>query len=246
VSLVRVSFLRVFAEIKRYLLNLISSLLIFVIIFTLIVLGFKVTGQMGSDLFKNTAVGYFVWLASMSPLTDLSWTIMSDMQRGIIEQIFISPYGPVLIYSMYELALNVLILPIIYLMMIIIFSMANISIAVHPSFFYYMIMAMLQMGGIGLALAGLTLRYKRTQAVLNLAQFAIVGFLFLNPQGWVKLFVPLVPHFQAMGTASGRVAPSIELFFYSTSGTVLYIALGIFMFSIFVKSTLRRGDLSMY
>ena len=238
--------IRILAEMRRYLLNLISSLFIFVIIFTLIAFGFKSFNQSGTETFRNTAVGYFVWIATLSSLTDLSWTIMGDMQRGMIEQVFISPFSPLLIYSVYEIVMNLFVFPIIYGIMVIIFKMAGMSLLVHPSFFYFLIMVMAQATGIGFILAGLTLKYKRTNALLNLAQFLILGLLFLNVEGWAGALVPIQPHFLAMKIASEGTFPPLELFLTSTLGTVLYIAIGVWIFDVFLKITLKDGDLSMY
>ena len=238
--------IRILAEMRRYLLNLISSLFIFVIIFTLIAFGFKSFNQSGTETFRNTAVGYFVWIATLSSLTDLSWTIMGDMQRGMIEQVFISPFSPLLIYSVYEIVMNLFVFPIIYGIMVIIFKMAGMSLLVHPSFFYFLIMVMAQATGIGFILAGLTLKYKRTNALLNLAQFLVLGLLFLDVEGWAGALVPIQPHFLAMKIASEGTLPPVELFLTSTLGTVLYIAIGVWIFDVFLKITLKDGDLSMY
>ncbi len=246
IHLVRGTFTRVLGEMKRYLLNLLSSIVIFLIIFLLIAFGFKSFGQGQSLTFKNTAVGYFVWMAIMINLTDLSWTIMSDMQRGIVEQVFISPFGPLIVYTTYELLALLIELPIAYLMMLLIFSMAGMSVAVHPSFFYFLILAMLQSLGLGYILAGLTLRYKRTQALLNLAQFAVIGLLFIDTNKWIEVLIPITPYFKAMTIASQKLAPSWEYFFITTIGTILYITFGALIFSLFSRITLKRGELSMY
>ncbi len=246
IYLIRGTFTRVIGEMKRYLLNLFSSIIIFLIIFLLIALGFKNFGQGQSLSFRNTAVGYFVWMSVMMNLTDLSWTIMNDMQRGIIEQVFISPFGPLVVYTTYEILMLIIELPIVYGMMVLIFSIAGMSISVHPSFFYFLIIAMLQSLGIGYILAGVTLKYKRTQALLNLAQFALIGLLFVNTNKWAMTLVPIAPHFRAMSTASEGASPSWEYFAVSTLGTIIYIAVGIYIFSLFAKSTLKRGELSMY
>lgn len=246
IHLVRGTLIRVIGEMKRYLLNLISSIIIFLIIFLLIALGFKTFGQGQSLSFRNTAVGYFVWMSVMINLTDLSWTIMNDMQRGIIEQVFISPFGPLVVYTTYELLLLVIELPIVYGMMVLIFSMANMSVHVHPSFFYFLVLAMLQSLGMGYVLAGVTLKYKRTQALLNLAQFALIGLLFVSTNKWLMTLVPIAPHFRAMSVASEGKVPSWEYFLITAIGTALYMAIGVFIFSLFSKSTLKKGELSMY
>ncbi len=237
---------RSLAEMKRYLPNLLASFSIFLIIFSLIALGFDKFGQAGSETFRGTAVGYFVWIVTMSSLTNLSWTLMMDMQRGIVEQVFLSHFHPLLVYSVYQLVDALFTFPVIYLMMVLIFKMAGMSVLVHPSFFYFLALVMLQSAGIGFALAGLTLRFKRTQAILNLVQFLVLGLLFLDSSGWKGIVIPIAPQFEAMKVAAEGGLPPISAFIASTIGTVLYITAGAVVFSIMMRSVLKRGELSTY
>ena len=236
---------RMIVEMKRY--YMISSIIVIVIIFVLIVLGFRsFGGPAASESLKDTALGYFLWTVMLFSMTDLSWTIMNEMQRGIIEQEFLSPFGPATVFLMYEVAYAAVTLPIFYGMMVIIFSMAGMSIAVPPTFFLFLIGALIQSMGIGMILAGITLRFKRTNALLQLAQFAVIGLLFLDASGWKALVIPISPYFKIMkGIIAGNgFDPKFALF--TAAGTLIYAVVGMLFFKYFERGTRIRGDLSVY
>ncbi len=238
---------RIFIEMKRYYLNFLSSIVVMIIIFLLIVLGFKsFGGSAASGTLRDTAIGYFMWMTMLFTLTDLSWTIMNEMQRGIIEQEFLSPYGPLAVFAAYQFSSILFNLPLLYGMMVVIFSLAGVSIKVPPVFFLYLVAAMIQTMGMGMMLAGITLRFKRTNALLQLVQFAVIGLLFLDARGFKAMIIPVSPYFYIMKKILSGESPEGATVLFALIGTAIYLAAGLLVFKFFERAVRIRGDLTTY
>ena len=241
-------FKRFIAEFKRYYLNTISFFITITIIFYLIVLGFRSFGgapNMSGSL-QSTAIGYFTWIMVISVLTELSWNLMNEMNRGIIEQIFLSPYGPIKIYSYGQIVSLILNIPFLYLVMLIIFKMADLRIMVPPAFFLNMVFLLLQTYGFGMILGGITLKFKRTQALLQISQFAIIGLLVLSPEGKLGFLIPISPHFKIFRMIMEGQSISLTMWFKIFIASLVYYYIGMKIFSYFVRLVKKNGELSIY
>ncbi|MCD6449727.1 MAG: hypothetical protein J7L34_04390 [Thermotogaceae bacterium] len=247
INLFKGTFLRSVTEIKRYFLNWMSSMISMFIIYFLIIFGFKTFGgpSMGNTV-QAAALGYFTWLLMLTTMGDLSWTIMNEINRGMIEQEFLSPYGPLAVFIFYELSNLLMTFPILFFMMIVMFSFAGISITLPVSFYIIMLLAMLQSMGMGFILGGITLMYKRTNALLQLMQFAVIGFLFISAHGWKAIFVPIAPHFALMKDILAGKSLDGVYFMYTILGTILWLLIGFTVFRFFERKVRISGNLSLY
>ncbi len=240
-------FLRVLAEFKRYYLNTISTFVTLTIIFALIAFGIRnFAGASMGDSLRDTAVGYFAWTAILTTVGDLSWTLMNEMSRGLIEQVFTSPFGPLTVYTLYEAVNLIISLPLLYLLMVVIFLLAKVSLAVPASFFLILVTMMIQSMGIGLVFGGITLKFKRTNALLQVVNFAVIGLFFLKIPKWAWIFVPISPHFHLMKSVLGGEGFDVFGYFLSLLSTVIYLFIGILTFNFFVRSVKKTGDLTVY
>ena len=246
-NLFKGAFLRSITEMRRYFLNWASNIVSMFIIYFLIIFGFKTFGGPSiGDTVQAVALGYFTWLLMLTTMGDLSWTIMNEVNRGMIEQEFLSPYGPLAVFIFYELSNLLLSFPLLFLMMILMFSFARISIALPISFYVVMLLAMLQSMGMGFILGGITLMYKRTNALLQLAQFAVIGLLFIDAHGFRAMFIPIAPHFAIMKDLLAGKGLNGVYFIYTVIGTILWLCLGAAVFKFFERKVRTSGNLSLY
>ncbi len=240
-------FKRSFTEMKRYYVNYLSTIITMFIIYTLIILGVKsIGGPSAGDTLQATAIGYLTWIAVLMTLTDLSWTIMNEMQRGIIEQEFLSPYGPLAVFIFYEISNLILNVPIMIGMMYGMFAVAGISLEINPLFFILLILLMAQSQGIGFILGGLTLKLKRTNALLQLIQFAVIGLLFVKTEGLQKVFIPISPYFELLRKVFNATPIQSYEVFFTIIGTFFWLFIGIVIFNFFEKVVRKEGALSIY
>lgn len=240
--------LRVFSELKRYYLNTISFFTIMTMLFYFIILGVTKFGNpvtLGEGI-QALAIGYIVWFTFIGTITDLSWTIINEMSIGLIEQAFISPVGPSVIYLFYQFSNFLIMIPFEFLILIVVFKIAGLSLAIPPTFLLALILLMLQGYGIGLILAGITLRFKRTQALLNIVQFAIIGLLLGDIKGILKYIVPANGYMKILRNIINGSKTTFNDWFYMIVSALLYIAIGILLFNYFANKVRKRGEIAQY
>ena len=247
INLFKGTFLSAIAEHKRYYLNTISTLAVMILIFYFMIIGVNRFGSptsLGNTL-QGIAIGYFVCIALLSTLVDLSWTIINEMNIGIIEQSFLSPLGPSIIYLFYQLSNFIFMMPLILLMMVIIFKMAGLSIIVPGEFFIILILLIFQGYGIGFMLAGITLRFKRTQALLQIIQFGIIAFLIASFKGIFKFIVPANAYVAAMRMSINNNPIDFNYWIGMIVSTVVYLIIGMLIFSYYSNKVRKRGEIAI-
>ncbi|MDK2886008.1 MAG: type transport system permease protein [Thermosipho sp. (in: thermotogales)] len=240
--------LRTFSELKRYYLNTLTSFAIMTMIFYFIIVGINKFGNpavLGESI-QAIAIGYVVWMALIGTVTDLSWTIINEMSIGLIEQSFISPIGPTLIYLSYQLSNFIFVIPLEIIIMMIVFKIAGISILIPPIFLIVLMLLMIQGYGIGLMIAGVTLRFKRTQAILNLIQFGIIGVLMGNYKGIWKYVVPANGFVRILRNIINNNRTTLNDWLYMFVSSAMYIIIGILVFDFFAKLVRKRGEIAQY
>ncbi|MBB6062660.1 ABC-2 type transport system permease protein [Thermosipho japonicus] len=240
--------LRVISELKRYYLNTISFFTIMTMLFYFMVLGVTKFGNPANlgESIQALAIGYIVWFTFLGTITDLSWTIINEMSIGLIEQAFISPVGPSTIYLFYQFSNFLIMIPFEFLILIVVFKIAGIPLIIPMSFIIALILMMLQGYGIGLVLAGITLRFKRTQALLNIAQFAIIGLLLGDYKGIVKYIVPANGYMKILRNLIEGSSLRFSDWIYMITSSLLYIFIGVILFNYFADAVRKRGEISQY
>ncbi|QTA38824.1 hypothetical protein JYK00_04775 [Thermosipho ferrireducens] len=247
-NLFKGTLLRVIAEIKRYYLNTLSTFAVMILIFYFMVIGINRFGSpasLGNNL-QGVAVGYFVWIALLGALVDLSWTIINEMSIGIIEQSFLSPLGPGVIYLFYQLSNFIFMMPLTLFMMVVIFKMAGLSILVPKEFFIILILLIFQGYGIGFILSGITLRFKRTQALLQIVQFAIISFLIASFDGIYKFLVPANAYVVAMRMTMNNKPIDSYYWIGMIVSTLAYLTIGMLIFSYYSNKVRKKGEIAVY
>ncbi|SHH46940.1 hypothetical protein [Thermosipho atlanticus] len=240
--------LRSFTEVKRYYLNTLTSFGIMTMIFYFIVVGINKFGNpavLGESV-QAIAIGYIVWMALIGTMTDLSWTIINDTNIGLIEQTFISPIGPTVIYLLYQFSNLIIVIPMELVIMVIVFKIAGIPVLIPLSFFIALVLLMIQGYGIGLVLAGMTLKFKRTQSILTLLQFGIVGVLMGNYEGIWKYIVPANGFIQIFKNIVNGKGTTLNDWFYMLISSSIYVIAGILIFECFARIVRRKGEIAQY
>lgn len=239
----------------RYLFNTLSSLITLYIVFALMFYGAKSigSGTMGlGDTLEAMFAGYVTWMLALTGCTDLAWSITNEAQTGTLEQLCLSPLGYrwILAFSQsFNLATNVLLVGVLTLSM----SLTT-GQSIHLDFLSVIPVVTaiyLQAVGLGFALAGLALMYKRIQAFFQVVQFALIGILFVPLDTLVAArYLPLamgralLQEVLLRGTMLWRVpwAEVAPVF----GSTILWMAIGLGCFAAAESRARRRGLLGQY
>ncbi len=219
-------FKREFVYLKRYFFNFIGGFVTLYVVFLLIFLGFRGLAG-GTDMYGtglgNLIVGYVLWVFAMMIYQDISYNLFNEAREGILEQLYMSPFGYVRVTAfrlIASLAINFIMAVVILLaMMLSTGRFLNLDLI---SLFPLVILLLVPISGLGFILGGLQLLYKRIQSILQVVQFLLVGVIVAPIHlGWTQLLP---------GTMASHLVREVmvgEVFITALPFSKILIALGI-------------------
>ncbi|MGK0619294.1 ATP-binding cassette domain-containing protein [Meiothermus cerbereus] len=175
-----------------------------------------------------------------------------EAQTGTLEQVFLTPYGPIpllLVRNLAGLGTQLLLMGSIALVLLLI---TGARLSFTPLLLLPITTVLLGGYGLGFAMASLALLFKRVQQLLGISQFLLIFLLQypLEGSGWLaKLgyFVPLVPGADLTRQMMAKEAAlDWNLLGLALLNGLAYLALGIVVFSRAVQAAKRRGLLFGY
>ena len=240
---------------RSYGFNTVIQFLTLAILFAMIYFGAKVlVGQ--KSTFGNTTtaliLGYWIWMGILMSFSQFAWSIITYAEQGLLEQLFMTPWQLKRIIAV-EAAGDFLISTTLNLLMLLLFMLITGRwLRLEPLTTATLYVLILLPGyGIGYALAGLAMRFKNIQAIFNITQFAIVIFeaLPVNTHPWMKIF-PFAPGLRMLiqhvqkGTLLWQFSAQDLAVLIAQS--VVYLALGLFIYSQLEDAARERGLLAHY
>jgi len=252
------------AEIKRswiqfirYPSEAITLVITFVAIFVGIFYGFQYmaggASQFGDRLDK-IIVSYLLWSLTLYALTGMAWAIQGEAQAGTLEQVFLSPYNPIIVFLLRALAdLLVQLAVIVTAFVVIMFITQRKDINFTPLAILPLITVMLATYGLGYVMGGLTLVFKRIMNLIQLSQFAMI-FLVMTPvedwQGNWRIathFLPMMPGAGMIRALAINHAPfdAMQLLVSFING-LAYFLLGMYLFHLAERHAKLKGLLGGY
>jgi ABC-2 type transport system permease protein len=214
--------------------------------------------NLGTGL-EDAVISYLLWTLSLFVLGGMAWGIQTEAQTGILEQIFLAPFGPVLVFLFRAIADLVTQSVLVLAAMGIIIAVTRVQLHFSPMVIFPLFTLMLGTYGLGFLLAGMTLLFKRAQNVIQLSQGVIFVLVFIPVEKWPALagklggFVPLAPSAGVLrllmatsstGGAGNALTP--ELAAIALINGVLYFGLGMLLFVVADREARKRGLLGGY
>ncbi|HHX27990.1 MAG: hypothetical protein ACOX5Q_10510 [Bacillota bacterium] len=239
----------------RYLFNMLSGFVTLYMVFALLFFGAKSIGGSAIDLgdtLEGIFAGYLTWMLAMMGSTELAWNVTNEAQTGTFEQQYLSPVGYRWIAVFTESFNFVYNVSLIFLIALVMAATTGQEIHLHlGSTLPVMLSVYIQATGLGFALAGLALMYKRVQSFFQVVQFLMVGF-FLIPWDrfpWAR-YLPLAASqrvLQRIIMNGDRIwqLPAADLILVLCV-TVTYVALGAALFALAESKAKERGVLGQY
>ncbi|HHY98373.1 MAG TPA: ABC transporter permease [Firmicutes bacterium] len=238
----------------RYIFNTLSGFVSIYLIFCFIFFGMKAFAKPGPSLdssLEGTVVGFFVWTLALFAFSELSWDLINEAQTGTLEQLYLAPCGFKWL-SIFNLLTN-LTVNIVASTILLLAMMATTGrwlnldiISIVP----LLLMTVLTAYGVGFALGGLALIFKRIQAFFQIMQFVFIGCLVIPWRlAWAK-FLPL-----SLGNALiyRIMADGVRLWELPLGDVLMatgiglgYLTLGLLVFSACERAAKGRGLLGHY
>ena len=241
---------------KRYIVNSVSSLVSIYMIFILIFAGLQSvskyanTGALEGSL-EGTIVGFFVWTFTIYAFSNLSWNLMNEAQTGTLEQLYLAPCGFKWVGA--ATLMSDFVFSFVPIMLLLFAMMATTGRWLRVdmvSLVPLLLITLLGAYGVGFALGGLALVFKRIQALFQIMQFVFIGLLVIPVHVPGVKCMPLalgndlIRTVMVDGVRLWRLPPG-DIVTAAAVGAV-YLAVGIVIFSLCERVARNRGLLGHY
>lgn len=215
-------------------------------------------GFQGSNSALASLVGFVMWYFLVIAVGALSTNLQSEAEQGTLEQLFLIPAGTAqLLLARLGSAISRGSLSIA-----VIFGVMMLATGVRPIWrlgpaLVVILISLVGLVGVGYALVGLTLLYKRTGSLIglvNLILLIIMGIFndaTVGPVAVVVRVLPLAYGSRLLQQALGEVAPpagsvwAIDLFGL-TLNSLIYLIAGLAIFRKAERTARQRGVLAHF
>ena len=186
-----------YIELKRYPLNTVSELVVIYGFFLLLFFGIRIfsSGNVaGSDgTSSEIIVGYLMWVWALTAFQLPSQQLAEEAAHGTLEQLYMSPYGFRWIMAAQtsaQFAYSCLIIGLLWLMVTLTSGRRlHLDLA---SLLPLILASLVGIYGVGIALGGLALVFKRISSLLQLMNFGIIALIAIPIQQFpLMTYLPL-------------------------------------------------------
>lgn len=237
----------------RYPINAVLGLVIGVFFFGLMFYGgTAIAGQAITDSIEGLIVGYFLWTLSLGAYQGILSDIRSEADWGTLERHFTTPFGfgPVMFAKALAIVFRTFLTSGVVLAVMLLMTGTTLDLNVL-TVVPVATLAIFSALGIGFAMGGLGVLYKRIGNVAGLLQFAFIGLISAPAFDiWWTKFLPL-----AQGSAMLQVAMKDGTRLWEFDPVALgilvgtaafYVALGYVAFVLATRRARRLGVLGDY
>ena len=241
-------------ELLRYLPNTVSTVVTFYAIFLMFFLGIRVIGgpETTGASSEYLIVSMVLWFLALMAMQGIGWEITNEATRGTLEQLYMSPVGTwkILLSRMIgNVVVNLSIMVVVlFLNMLTAGVWLDFDLLTLAPLLFLTVVCML---GVGFMVAGLALVFKQIQAFLQIAQFIFFAL--------VAVPVSLSPWLEALPVVRGAsmiraaMTEGVTLLEFSSldwtllvANTVVYFALGVFLYKLAERRAMNKGLLGQY
>lgn len=237
----------------RYPVNAVTGLVIGVFFFGLMFYGGRlVAGRALTDSIEGLVVGYFLWTLALGAYQGVNRDIQSEASWGTLERHYMTPYGfgPVVFAKGAAVVVRTFCTSSVVLAAMLVMTGTTLRLGL-VTVVVVGTLAVASAMGLGLAMGGLSVLYKRVSNVASLLQFAFIGLVsapaFDLP--WTRA-LPLV---QGSAMLQRAMNDGVRLWEFEPTalavlvGTaVVYLGLGYGVFVLATRRARRLGVLGDY
>ncbi|WP_254537736.1 ABC transporter permease [Halomarina litorea] len=237
----------------RYAFNTVTSLVTIYVFFALLVFGGReLAPQAIANTLDGIVVGFFLLLMATVAYADLSWDLTREAQWGTLEQLYMSPQGFGRVVAV-KTGVNLLVSfgygAVLLALMV---ATTGVSLALDPLTVVPLgLLTLASAVGVGFALGGLALVFKRIENLFQLVQFAFVALVALPvEEAPVLKLLPLSLGSHLLRRAMGE---GVALWDLPTGDLALlcltaagYLGCGYVLFRRLSREARRRGTLGQY
>jgi ABC-2 type transport system permease protein len=253
-DLFRVEFKRSWLTFTRYPVEAVGAILSLSLIFYGLFVGARYMAGPGVEFgerLEAILVGYLTWTLLIFAYSGLSFALTQEAETGTLEQLFLTPYGPLRLFLVRSLAGLLVQLLLMLFVGALLALLTGVRLRLSPALLLPLAAVLMAGYGLGFAVGGLALIFKRVQQLIGLSQFLLL-FLVLAPfeEGRAALLAHLLPAATGAGLLRDLAAREVGLDWGRLGLAFLngafYLGLGLYLFQKAVRLAKARGLLSGY
>ncbi|MBN1646473.1 MAG: hypothetical protein JW874_00450 [Spirochaetales bacterium] len=251
INVIRAEFLKYTVELRRYWFETVSVFAIYIIVFTALFAGVKVFSgsEPNTDTLDSLIIGYLTWVLSMRAFQSIALSISEEMQRGTLEQLYLSPYSVrfiMLLRAFYDFLFT---LVSCVLVLLILMTITGRWLNFNPGQVILIVcISIPSIWGFGLILGSLVLVFKKIVSFSVIISFALISVSVINaPPLSTMSFLPFIT-----GTTLIRrlvvFHGSADFFWYIFifAISIVYLLLGLVLFINIEKVARKKNLLGVY
>lgn len=238
-------------SLRRYMFNTVAMVVVFFLIFMGMFWGVKSIGGSGvtDDSLDSMLVGYVLWISAMLALGNTGSEILSESQRGTLEQLYLSPMGAHRIFF-FRAVVNI-IFNFIFMTIMLYLSMAATGrwMSINLFYLYGMVfLSTLSLVGVSFMMGGLGLIHKKIGSVNGILSIGLIGLMLLPTYPITPYaFLPFIAGAAAVRNhiVQGASFPGWWYLFIAAN-SLFYMALGLVVFKKMEAKAKRLNKMSQY
>ncbi len=238
-------------SLRRYMFNTVGMVAALFVIFMGMFWGVKSIGGSGvtGDSLDSMLVGYILWVSAMLALGNTGSEILSESQRGTLEQLYLSPLGAHKVF-LYR-ALTNIVFNFMVITVMLYLSMAATGRWMHINLLhlYGMIfVSTLSLVGVSFMMGGLGLVHKKISSINGILSFGLIGLMLLPTYPVTPYsFLPFIAGAAAIrkSIVEGTGFP-VWWYMFIVVNSLLYLAAGLFVFRKMETKARRLNKMNQY
>ncbi len=238
-------------ELKRYLFNTGAMLVVMYLLFLGMFWGVKAIAgaSVQASSLDSMVIGYVLWVSAMLALQGTGGVVLSESQRGTLEQLYLSPLGADLIF--FGKAVSSTIFNFVFMTIMLYLTMLTTGrwLSVNLVYFYAVLfISLLSLTGIGFMLGGIGLIHKRTGAVNSILSFGLIGLMLLPVYPLNSLsFLPFIAGAHTINSSVVHGTTfSLWWYLFVLANSLVYLLLGLGVFRIFETKARKLNKMAQY
>jgi ABC-2 type transport system permease protein len=214
--------------------------------------GTLVAGQAIDDTIEGLIVGYFLWTLSLGAYAGITNDVRSEASWGTLERHFLTPFGfgPVIFAKAVAVVFRTFVTSAVILAVMLLMTGETLDLHL-PTVLPVAGLAVASALGLGFAMGGLGVLYKRVSNVVNLLQFAFIALISAPAfDVWWTKFLPLA---QGSALLQRAMRDGVRIWEFDPAalavllGTaVFYLGAGYVAFGLLTRRARRLGVLGDY
>ncbi|MGV2620733.1 UNVERIFIED_CONTAM: ABC transporter permease [Halobacillus marinus] len=224
---------------KRYITDTIGGGITIFLVFLLIFYGYSgiVGFNFGSDTKESLILSFIIWILAISIYQNITDSIEDETRIGTIEQLYLSKYSflTVITFKSFAMLLIDFIQIFVLLMLMMLVTQTFLDFHNIGSILLLTFFVSLSFWGLGYALAGGVLLFKKIGTFLQIIQFVLLGLMFLPAEA--SPFFKLIPSVWGLNLLRDVMVHGTQLsafgwtdYLYLTLPSIAALLVGILLF----------------